>query len=308
MTKTLIISSDGNNYFFPHVKSGGIRFASLGEGNGLIIFTACRIIRRLHVNFPRIFAGSLLPLHDIDHIIVLDSGHFKGLKDLIRKYNKSCSIDLFIWNPMSRYQERILREFDDLDHTWSLVPSDCKKYGINFNTQFFCSELRSSVQTEETKYDFLFVGREKSRAEYIVQLVQQLEEANLSVKLHLLHSKAQYHPSIDEYLTNQFIPYSEYLDLLSQSRCLIDIINPLFPYYPLRVLEALFLSKKLITNNQQIRNEPFYRSNNIYVLTGQHLDQSELQDFLNEPFDHSVDVYLPYYDIRQWLQRFWPMT
>jgi len=57
----------------------------------------------------------------------------------------------------------------------------------------------------------------------------------------------------------------------------------------LRTLEAIYLGKKLISNNSGLRNESFFSSHNIYLLDEQNMDT--ISDFLDErniPYDASL--------------------
>ncbi|WP_054639567.1 hypothetical protein [Lactococcus fujiensis] len=68
----------------------------------------------------------------------------------------------------------------------------------------------------------------------------------------------------------------------------------------MRPIEAGFLKKKLITNNLSIKKEPYYNSNNIFILNENNHDQ--IKDFLENKFDDSIDF--ENYEIENWLKNF----
>ena len=70
----------------------------------------------------------------------------------------------------------------------------------------------------------------------------------------------------------------------------------------LRALESLFWEKKLITNNELIKNEKFYNKNNIFIIGID--DENEIEMFLKKPYDKSSNKYKSEYDIDAWYENF----
>ena len=69
----------------------------------------------------------------------------------------------------------------------------------------------------------------------------------------------------------------------------------------LRPLEALQFKKKLVTDNKNIINYPFYRKENIFILGTDDIDQ--LYDFINSPYVDIGEDIIRYYHFENWLQR-----
>ena len=67
-------------------------------------------------------------------------------------------------------------------------------------------------------------------------------------------------------------------------------------------MESIFLKKKLITNNKNVKNFKFYNKNNIFIIG---IDKWEnLEEFLNKKY-HDIDrKILEKYDFKNWLDRF----
>lgn len=74
----------------------------------------------------------------------------------------------------------------------------------------------------------------------------------------------------------------------------------------MRVMESIFRSKKLITNNASIKNYEFYNENNIFLLPADlsELPEESLLDFLQKPFVPYPEEVLSYYDFDAWKERF----
>jgi hypothetical protein len=70
----------------------------------------------------------------------------------------------------------------------------------------------------------------------------------------------------------------------------------------LRALEAMFMSKKVITNNQMYRQEAFYDPSNIFILGENNLD--DLKSFFEEPYVEIDSKIKNQYLFESWLERF----
>lgn len=76
------------------------------------------------------------------------------------------------------------------------------------------------------------------------------------------------------------ISYKKILTEEMKSRCIIDIVKEGQEGLTLRVLEALFLNKKLLTNNQKVKELDFYHPNNILSFETE-ITAEEILEFLD---------------------------
>lgn len=74
-------------------------------------------------------------------------------------------------------------------------------------------------------------------------------------------------PSI---VTTRHLPRTEYLDMLSQSKVVVDVSNRFQTGLAMRVIEALAMHKKILTDNPHITREPFFQSGNICLFDAAH--------------------------------------
>ena len=96
--------------------------------------------------------------------------------------------------------------------------------------------------------------------------------------------------------------YDKYLELLSESNCILDYNEKGQSGLTLRPMEALFLEKKLITNNKDIKNYDFYNPSNIFILGENNIE--DIKEFINKPYEKVEQKIIDYYDFEQWLSRF----
>ena len=100
-----------------------------------------------------------------------------------------------------------------------------------------------------------------------------------------------------------YIKYDEYIKNIQTSKCILDYnTNNKIAPLTLRPLEALFLNKKLITNNLDIINYDFYNPRNIFILGKD--DINDIKKFIDTPYQIVDEKIVNYYDFNSWLQRF----
>ena len=236
---------------------------------------------------------------DDDTIIVFDT---KVPTDyliwLCRKYPNR-RIVLWFWNPVQN-----ARRIDLIPHKvelWSYSKHDCERFRMRHNTRFYFDSVAQRAAQEPARPwpdtpKALFIGRVKHREQAVLALKEQLERAGASVELHLMLDRAH---ALGSY--ERPMPYPETIPLLQSSDVLIDIYDDPTAGLSLRVMESIFWNKKLVTDNIQVADEPFYYPRNIYVLGS---DTRDLREFLAEPPVPVSPEIRDYYLLSNWLKRF----
>jgi len=210
----------------------------------------------------------------------------------IKKSQPNIRIIYWYWNPIFRIEQ--LNEFYLNDsEVWSFDAHDCYKYKMKFNTTFYFNQI--TLPTNKIEYDAVFVGRDKGRAEFLNILEIKLKSKNLSPFFYVISDIVKKNQA-------QKISYLRYLELVSKSRTIIDIVPDKQAGLTLRPMESIFLKKKLITSDTTIVNQVFYDKRNIFILGED--DEDQLHSFINTPYnDISKDI-VDKYDVKNWLKRF----
>ena len=99
-----------------------------------------------------------------------------------------------------------------------------------------------------------------------------------------------------------YLSYDKYLEKLSSSVAVLDVLQEGQEGMTLRVMESIYFSKKLITTQKSIVNEDFYNSNNIFIIGKD--DWSGLKSFMERPVKKVPEHILEKYDFSAWLSRF----
>lgn len=210
-----------------------------------------------------------------------------AIKDIV---DPDVRVSIWLWNPIKNNTEVInnvnyLKQIGVKCSTFD--KEDAYTYDLNHLDTFYNMHVEKSID-QNIKYDFYFLGVPKDRGNLIKRMQETLSSYN-----NLFIVPIQ---------TSQYITYSENINNIINSRCIVDITQGKQHDITLRPLEALVYKKKLITNNVNIKSYPFYSPNNIFILG---LDSMEnIDDFLNCPYaDNISDDIIEKYDINYWIER-----
>jgi len=302
---TILIFEKPDAYFFPHYN--GSVFAPFGvsrPGPGYLIY---KIMYLLHLPCCSLFWGRWkLSARTAKQAILFDYGYQRGMERYIRRINPDCRVFLFFWNKVSRYNKKHLR-FSNTDAIFSTDPEDCERYGLKYNHIFYPKEFYTPPAPSAEPETLFFLGADKGRAPYISSLKHVLEESGLLCDIRILSTvkDSGYRERFQDILTDRRLSYSEYLTQLKSCHVLLDVNQAGQSALTMRVMEAIYLSKKLITGNRQILTYDFYDPDNILVLPENGLPTvEEIQCFLRKPFHPYPAAVLNDYSFEHWLKGF----
>ena len=180
---------------------------------------------------------------------------------------------------------------------WSWDLQDCKLYNLNYNKPSFNKELLH--RSNSNKYDVCFIGKEKGRYETVARLQKLLEKMGFICYIKIMPNYS-FLLKFRSYYSKP-ISYEDYLDIVASSRCIIDLVQEGQAGTTMRVLEALFSQKKLITNNVSLASYDFYDKQNIFILGRDPLDS--LSAFLGSEFKPISPLILSSYSTEQWISK-----
>lgn len=304
-SNTILIFEKPESYYFPHY-SGSV-FSPFGVPQPSLRYLVYKIMYLLRLPCCSLFWGRWkTAAKTAKQVIIFDYGYQRGMERYIHRINPGCQVFLFFWNKVNRYNRGHLR-FSDADAIFSTDPEDCKKYKLNYNHIFYPKEFYTPCALSDGQHKLFFLGVDKGRAPYISSLKNVLEESGLFCDIRILShtSDSNYQKRFQDILTDKRLTYSEYLELLKDCHILLDVNQEGQSALTMRVMEAIYHSKKLITNNRHILDYDFYDSNNILVLPEEGLPSAnEIQHFLQKPFHPYPDSILDNYSFEHWVEQF----
>ncbi len=239
-----------------------------------------------------------------DLLFVLDGQAFRPIVvDILKKRNSAIRCVNYLFDTTSGVYE-FDKNFDCFDKVFTFDIGESKKYGINFLPIYWVP----AIEVEED-VDLFGMGR-YSKARYRlfkeIKKVADLEGMKSVLRLHtyVINNLALYKvkysikkllgiahgPSPEayssEFNTHESISPSEFRQLISRSKCIVDTSAAHQDGLTARFMWALGCEKKIVTTNKSVRNYAFYTPQQIFVVDDiLKLDNTHsLKDFLTHKF------------------------
>lgn len=301
MERTLVLYSNTSTYYFDRINGYDLSIQAVYRDKNWIRNKLLSLLRKLNSKLTFLFYGDWYKhLDDYDKIIVLDtpfSYDHRLLENIARKAHK-VKCFYYSWNIVRNEQLHKMEKEETKKNGFKFYCYDkgnCKKYGLNFNTIMYDETLK--LPDVVPKYDTCFLGFLKDRKEKMGKLYNTFQAAGLDARFVIVKTEGVVEDMPFEYRERE-VGYYEYLDMINQSRSILDITQKGQDGLSLRIMEAIFLNKKILTTNEYITKMDFYDPNNILVIRLGETSKEEILDFFNEPFHRYSDVTREYYSFR----------
>lgn len=270
-----------------------IEISTVYDDKSIVARAQIKLFNKLNLNKQILYKNWTKKIKQKKVVIVFAPVEIEVLKN-IKKLNPTVHIIYWYWNPAYRIG-RPNEDYHNLAELWTFDPDDCPRYNMKFNTTFYFNSIKQ--EKPDLKYDTVFVGRNKKRKTELLKLKTEFLEKGINPFFYIVP-----HHGDPEFKTIKPIPYNDYLQLIFKSKSILDIMPESQSGLTLRVMEALFFQKKLITNNPRIVNEKFYNPQNIFILGKD--NHTELNEFINSDYMEVDRRMVESYDVNHWLNRF----
>ena len=234
-----------------------------------------KINEHLHLPLKQILSGVL---HDVSFdsnsstdqwIIFFNGGIFplneKDLQKLKKKFN--VHLVLFMADPWLSKNAEIARKCVssvNFDYIFTFDENDSQKNGFIYE---YVPYSKHEMIAEQI-YDLYFIGSNSGRLPIICAIDTCSKMKDKSIKFLFQVSgtekKSQVPSDSIEYI-NKNIEYNKVLQYVASSNCILEIIKNGQSGATLRYYEAVCYNKKLLTNNKNVVNLPFYNPDYIRV-------------------------------------------
>lgn len=249
-------------------------------------------VSRLHLLFGDNVCMRLNSLKDGDSLLICDYTDLCLIKTIAKYLNPSVRKYLWLWNPINSIELNQFRQKRNLisESGFEICTFDernAQEFGMRLLPQF--SKIPTIEEVSSIEHDFYFLGFEKGRRYILEQLRNELKGFDVDFKV----------------VTNkkEIISYYDNINRINKSKCLVDIVQEGQTGLTLRPLEAMYMKKKLLTNNKDIRLMDFYSPNNIFVYGDD--DISTIHTFLKKTFEELPQDVLDKYSFDSWIQNFY---
>ncbi len=207
---------------------------------------------------------------DKEYYVVVESGSMNRYEiDYFKKIKKNnIHFLLLLLNSMSAssptlatVKSSVLSDFWEKVYTFDKY--DAEKFGWEYIGMSCFSSLPKCKSNVEEVYSAYYVGGLKgNRNKLIIDTCKKLEEHGIDCKFDLYEYRNDLVSSIDFPLSvtinREWISYSEVLENVQKSNCIIEILQEGQRTQSTRYFEAIFYNKKLLSNNSELTKLPFY--------------------------------------------------
>lgn len=221
----------------------------------------------------------------------------KTIKKIKEKAEKTIA---YQWDGIDRFPlvKEVMGYFDRF---FVFDSRDLEKYPLCLpTTNFYFDDL---MEKTEINNDVFFVGTfMKNRINELISLSDFFKVENLKTKIFVKKKKIS-KKDLEKNLIfiNSELTFKENLQLLKQSRIVLDFKNNIHYGLSFRTFESVGFEKKLITNNALVKNFDFYHPKNIFVLEENYNDK-ELLEFIKQPYKSLPNNIVEKYSFTNWIK------
>ena len=303
--KTLLLTADANAYYFNRIDIENLDICSVfpcsTEKHGVQLKFLRRInsaLTRFYYNYWYKCVNEYTKIIVTDNVLAFD---IRLLENIRRRAPKSeCYI--YSWNIVKNVEKhkRLMGLAEKTGFKFFCYDKgECERYSLNFNTIMYDKSLKIPEKT--IQYDTFFLGFLKDRKDKMLKLHNAMKKGGINPRFVIVGKKEE---EIPFEFHEKYISYYEYLDMLSQSRSILDIAQNGQDGYSMRVMEAIFLNKKLITTNKYVRDSIFYDENNILIIDLDDINHLKIREFFQLEFHPYSETVRDYYSFEKWIDRF----
>ncbi|MCV2401428.1 hypothetical protein OFY17_00900 [Marinomonas sp. C2222] len=200
---------------------------------------------------------------------------------------------VWLWNPISSMTSKNRKLFLSYVRrksieVWTFDRQDVDKYGFIFHNQIHSSSLINNEIKQNNKKRVFFSGVDKGRLGTLRTIEKKLKTLAVDVYFHVVREKSkEYNSQEIEITTDKYLSFDEYLSEVKRSDILVDIAQGDQDGITLRVIEAMFENKKLITTNLNVKKLKGYRPENVYLYG---YEDRSLEAFILSPVQPISDI------------------
>lgn len=235
----------------------------------------------------------------LDYVLVIrpDAFPIPVIQELKKKTKKLIA---YQWDGIEKFPE--VKKYFHLFDTFFCFDSADEKNNIKPITNFYFDCIPPIYKDfNAQKPELYFVGlywenREKKIDRFVSEVLKM--EVELSIFIQYNDKSEIKNPKI-KYIKER-ITFLENLRNVEKADVLLDFVDPIHNGLSIRFFEAIYYKKKVITDNQTVKDYDFYHPDNIFVLD-ENFDQ--IDSFLNTPYRDLSEEIVKKYGFTNWIKQ-----
>ena len=287
-----------------HIKIGAVSYENFGE--------------RLTNLFSKVFLGKNLKyqkrqkfvieqldkLGHQDQILVLNADTFdhSTLEYMKKSTNRFIT---FLYDNLDRFPVQDKLHF--FDKIYSFDDKDIEKHGFERLTNYNYLPFLSQEKQNPSEDALYITSYDKKRIKQLDILSQKFEELRLKFDLYVIGKKSWKNQLMKPFLKNKIvftrkrINHENLPEFYKRTKVILDLMRENQYGLSFRVFEAMALEKKIITDNEKIKNYDFYNPNNILVLNKDF--NNITKEFFETPYQSLPEEIYKKYTLEKWVER-----
>jgi hypothetical protein len=238
-------------------------------------------------------------LNSFSYIVVFDIALEPYFCSFIEHNYSGKKLILYYWNTIrnDKPKENEIARYRSKWTIFSFDEQDCQTFNLKYNPDFLAAPYLIEKNQKISKIErIFFIGRAKDRKERLLLLKKKFDTLNIKNEIIIVDTNDK---------NSSMMPYMDILIEVRKSSILLDVAKEGQVGLTQRELEALYFHKKLITDNQYIKNRKYYDKNNIFIIDYSREDILEgVFDFLSTPYIPLKQDIIDFYSMESWLRRF----
>ncbi len=158
-------------------------------------------------------------------------------------------------------QETVIKLFDYFDLVMTFDKDDADRFHLQHFSLPYDKELWNVDDNGFVINDLMFVGNDKGRRQLIEKIAQKTDEHRVSTDFTLVNTKSVINRIDDKSKIkrlNHTMEYTSIVEKILKSNCILEVLCKGQKTASLRYYEAVVYNKKLLTNNKNAVNLPYY--------------------------------------------------
>ena len=196
----------------------------------------------------------------------------------IKESNPEMEMIYYNFDPLKEYPH-LISHLIYFDKKFTFEYNDSVKYNLNFRPLFYLDEYKNqNNQIHPSQYDLVFIGSAHTDRYIVGEKVRSIADqlklksyfyyyamGRIAFRLKKLIDKNLKQFNISKVSFDK-LNHHQIIDFYKKTKSVLDINKPFQNGLTIRTFEVLASGRKLITTNADIRNYPFYNSNNIFII------------------------------------------
>lgn len=238
--------------------------------------------------FKRALKGIPLERDDEIYFLLYESFHLsyslKFMSYLKKNYPKSKLCFMYLNPVTSLIAKKLERVADCLDAVITFNKKDAMEHGLVF-APLQPYKLPILKNDDIPQSDVFFVGSDKGRLPKLLSIYERLIDKGLKCDFHIVGVKEEDQKYSKDIVYNERISYSEVLERVYATKCVLEVLQGSEDYISIRTSEALQYHKKLLTESNSVRDFSFYNPELIQVFES--AEKIDI-DFITKEVDDSL--------------------